>query len=60
MPCLRKEVPGIELLLVGSHMPTEVSALAEQDIVPLGYVPSLDTVFERVRLTIAPLRYAPG
>lgn len=60
MPCLRKEVPGIELLLVGSHMPTEVSALAEQDIVPLGYVPSLDTVFERVRLTIAPLRYGAG
>jgi GT2 family glycosyltransferase/glycosyltransferase involved in cell wall biosynthesis len=60
MPRLRKEVPGIELLLVGSHMPTEVSALAEKDIVPLGYVPSLDTVFERVRLTIAPLRYGAG
>src|SRR5205814_1612790 len=56
MPRLRKEVPGIELLLVGSHMPPEVAALAEKDVVPLGYVPSLDTVFERVRLTIAPLR----
>ena len=60
MPRLRKEVPGIELLLVGSHMPAEVSALAEKDVVPLGYVPSLDTVFERVRLTIAPLRYGAG
>jgi O-antigen biosynthesis protein len=60
MPRLRKEVPGVELLLVGSHMPAEVSALAEKDIVPLGYVPSLDTVFERVRLTIAPLRYGAG
>ena len=60
MPKLRKEVPGIELLLVGSHMPSEVSALAERDVVPLGYVPSLDTVFERVRLTIAPLRYGAG
>jgi len=60
MPRLRKEVPGVELLLVGSHMPAEVSALAEKDIMPLGYVPSLDTVFERVRLTIAPLRYGAG
>jgi len=28
--------------------------------VPLGYVPSLDNVFDRVRLTIAPLRYGAG
>jgi GT2 family glycosyltransferase/glycosyltransferase involved in cell wall biosynthesis len=60
MPQLRKEVPGIELLLVGSHMPAEVSALVEKDVVPLGYVPSLDSVFERMKLTIAPLRYGAG
>ena len=60
MPLLRKQVGGIELLLVGSHMPTEVSGLAAKDIVPLGYVPSLDSVFERVRLTIAPLRFGAG
>ena len=60
MPVLRSKVPGIELLLVGSHMPEEVSALAAEDIVPLGYVPSLDSVFSRVRLTIAPLRYGAG
>jgi len=60
MPTLRKSVPGIELLLVGSHMPAEVSALAGKDVVPLGYVPSLDGVFERVRLTLAPLRFGAG
>ena len=60
MPPLRKAVPGIELLLVGSHMPAEIAALAEKDVVPLGYVPSLDNVFDRVRLTIAPLRYGAG
>jgi GT2 family glycosyltransferase/glycosyltransferase involved in cell wall biosynthesis len=60
MPSLREAVPGIELLLVGSHMPAEISALAARDIVPLGYVPSLDSVFERVRLTIAPLRFGAG
>src|SRR5205085_7206914 len=42
MPGLREQVPGIELLLVGSHMTPEVTALAAKDVVPLGYVPSLD------------------
>ncbi len=60
MPLLRKEVAGIELLLVGSNMPAAVSTLAAKDIVPVGYVPSLDSVLERVRLTIAPLRYGAG
>ncbi|HVB17042.1 MAG TPA: glycosyltransferase, partial [Stellaceae bacterium] len=60
MPLLRGAVPGIELLLVGSHMPAEISALAAKDVVPLGYVPSLDSVFERIRLTIAPLRFGAG
>ena len=60
MPLLRKAVPGIELLLVGSNMPGEVKSLAAKDIVPLGFVPSLDSVFERVRLTIAPLRFGAG
>jgi hypothetical protein len=60
MPLVRRQVPGIELLLVGSRMPIEVSSLAAKDIVPLGFVPSLDSVFERVRLTIAPLRFGAG
>ena len=60
MPRLREQVPGIELLLVGSHMPAEVAGLSARDIVPVGYVPSLDSVFERVRLTVAPLRFGAG
>ena len=60
MPLVRPQVPGIELLLVGSRMPTEVSSLAATDIVPLGFVPSLDGVLQRVRLTIAPLRFGAG
>ena len=37
-----------------------VSILAAKDVVPLGYVPSLDSVLSRIRLTIAPLRYGAG
>ena len=60
MPLLRPQVPNIELLLVGSYMPTEISALAARDVIPLGHVPALDSVYERVRLTVAPLRYGAG
>jgi glycosyltransferase involved in cell wall biosynthesis len=60
MPLLRQQVPEVELLLVGSHMPDEVAALAASDILPVGFVPSLDDIFARVRLTIAPLRYGAG
>jgi glycosyltransferase involved in cell wall biosynthesis len=60
MPLLREQIPGVELLLVGSHMPQEVAALAAKDVVAVGYVPSLDDIFGRIRLTIAPLRYGAG
>lgn len=60
MPLLRREVCEVELLLVGSHMPQEVAALAATDVVPVGYLPSLDGIFGRIRLTIAPLRYGAG
>jgi glycosyltransferase involved in cell wall biosynthesis len=60
MPLLREQLPQVELLLVGSHMPVEVAELAATDVVSLGHVPSLDTVFNRVRLTIAPLRFGSG
>jgi GT2 family glycosyltransferase/glycosyltransferase involved in cell wall biosynthesis len=60
MPQLRQRQPGITLLLVGSHMPTEVSSLSASDVKPVGHVPSLDTIFEQVRLTVAPLRFGAG
>lgn len=60
MPPLRKQLSGVELLLVGSHMPREVETLALEDVLPVGYVPSLDDIFSRVHLTIAPLRYGAG
>src|SRR5262249_25541476 len=60
LPELRKRISGVELLLVGSYMPPKVSRLAAKDIVPLGYVPTLNAVFERAKVTIAPLRYGAG
>jgi glycosyltransferase involved in cell wall biosynthesis len=60
MPRLRRELPGAELLLVGSHMPAEIAALTAADVLPVGHVDSLDEIYGQARLTIAPLRYGAG
>jgi glycosyltransferase involved in cell wall biosynthesis len=49
------------LLLVGSHMPPEVEQLRERPGVSvLGFVRDLEPLFQRCRLTVAPLRYGAG
>jgi glycosyltransferase involved in cell wall biosynthesis len=60
MPLVWQQDPDIECFLVGSHMPDELRRINRPGIVPMGYVPDLGTVFDRVRLTIAPLRYGAG
>ena len=59
MPRVRARQPGIECLLVGSAMPEALTAPRE-GIVPLGFVPDLATVLDRMRLTAAPLRFGAG
>ena len=60
LPLLRAHNPAIECLLVGSDLPPDIAALAGDGVIVLGHVADLATVFERVRLTVAPLRYGAG
>ncbi len=60
MPQIQRLDPQIECLLVGSDMPRQVRLLAGGRIVVLGAVEDLATLFDRVRLTIAPLRFGAG
>ncbi|MEI8180881.1 glycosyltransferase family 4 protein, partial [Aestuariivirga sp.] len=48
------------LYIVGSYMPKRFQDLDLPDITPIGFVPDLLDVFEKVRLSIAPLRYGAG
>jgi glycosyltransferase involved in cell wall biosynthesis len=50
----------IKCLLVGSAMPRHVRALGSETIEPLGAVDDLAFVFDRVRLTVAPLNFGAG
>jgi len=48
------------LILVGSKMPEEITALASDSIEVRGYVPDLAQLFATCRMSIAPLRYGGG
>jgi glycosyltransferase involved in cell wall biosynthesis len=60
MPLVRKSDASIECLLVGPGMPHEVVGLCGEGCVAVGAVDDLAEIFERVRLTVAPLGYGAG
>ncbi|WP_424363296.1 glycosyltransferase [Methylocystis parvus] len=60
MPLVRAREPKIVCQLVGSNMPSEIADLAGPDIRAVGKIEQLDTLFEQVRITVAPLRYGAG
>jgi glycosyltransferase involved in cell wall biosynthesis len=61
MPLVWRTHPEIQCLLVGSAMPPVVRRLERPSVTILGQVEDLQSsVFDRVRLTVAPLRYGAG
>ena len=60
MPLVWDRLPGLPCLLVGSDMPDRVRRLAGPHVELVGQVAELAPVLERVRLTVAPLRYGAG
>lgn len=59
-PVLHALKPDIRLLIVGSHLPAKIAAYASSHIIIKGFVPDIKPVFDRIRLSIAPLRYGAG
>ena len=60
LPEVVKRLPDIEFHIVGSNMPPRLRHRAHRHIHIHGYVPDLNELYARVRLTIAPLRYGAG
>jgi glycosyltransferase involved in cell wall biosynthesis len=64
MPLVWRQDPTIACVLAGSRMPPSIRRLARPGpsaaLLTLGHVPDLEAVFDRVRLTVAPLRYGAG
>jgi glycosyltransferase involved in cell wall biosynthesis len=60
LPRARRLEPSLPCLLVGSDMPRDLADRCGDGCVALGQVDDLAAVFERVRLTVAPLAYGAG
>jgi GT2 family glycosyltransferase len=59
-PHVRSQLPTIRFYIIGDKAPPEVIALADEDIVVTGYQPDVSSYFDRIKLSIAPLRFGAG
>lgn len=60
MPLLRQRLPGVRFYAVGSNTPAEIQALACEDVVISGFVDDLSPLLDKMRVSVAPLRYGAG
>ena len=60
MPIVREGNPDIECFLVGSDMPGSLRQLCKDGVVAVGHVKDLGEIFDRIRLTVAPLTFGAG
>jgi GT2 family glycosyltransferase/voltage-gated potassium channel Kch len=60
MPRLADRLPGVRVLLAGSHPPPEVQGLASASVDVLGWVADLEPLYRQCRISVAPLRFGAG
>jgi hypothetical protein len=59
-PLVRRELPEARLHIAGSNTPVEVTSLASDSVIVHGWVPDLDPLLDRARVSVAPLRVGAG
>jgi GT2 family glycosyltransferase/ubiquinone/menaquinone biosynthesis C-methylase UbiE/glycosyltransferase involved in cell wall biosynthesis len=60
MPLLRKQLPCLRFYAVGSKPPAEIEKLACEDVIITGFVEDLSPLLDKMRVSVAPLRYGAG
>jgi glycosyltransferase involved in cell wall biosynthesis len=59
-PRVLEKIPGAKFKVIGPDPTMEVRALESANIEILGFVPEVDPIFDRVRVSVAPIRYGAG
>lgn len=59
-PLVRKILSDVNLYIAGSDVTQNVYALEASDIKVVGYVQDLSSLFNRIKVFVAPLRYGAG
>lgn len=60
LPLIRKSLPEIELLIVGSNAPPEFAAYSSCGVRVLGFVAELEPIVSSCRVFVAPIRFGSG
>ena len=60
LPLVLAEEPSLRFMVAGSHMPPEIAGLRHPAVDLLGHVEDLRGFFERIRLSVAPIRFGAG
>jgi glycosyltransferase involved in cell wall biosynthesis len=59
-PLIVEKDPEIRIYVVGSQPPEALSARASKNVIVTGFVSDIEPYFNKVKLSIAPLRYGAG
>ena len=60
LPLVLKVLPTVKFFVVGSKPPNEITSLASDHVVVLGFVPDISDLMNRVKISVNPLRYGAG
>ncbi|BCI65853.1 Hint domain-containing protein [Acetobacter aceti] len=60
MPVVWRQRPDIQCVIAGADIPEQIRQLAAPSIEVIGHVPDCGALFDKVRLSIAPLRFGAG
>jgi len=60
MPLLRQHLPGIHFFAVGSNPPEKIQSLESEDVIVTGFIEDLNQLLDKMRISVAPLRYGAG
>jgi O-antigen biosynthesis protein len=60
LPLVRRQIPEIRFNIVGSNPTASLRELQSDSTNVVGFVPDIGEFLDRVRLTVAPLRYGAG
>ena len=59
-PSVSEKLNNAKFIIAGSHVTDEILGLASHNVEVRGFIPTVEELFEEVRVMVAPLRYGAG
>ena len=60
LPRIIERLPDVVFQVIGPDVPEEILALSSSSVQFLGYVPDVTPLFDRARVSVAPIRFGAG